>query len=73
MHVQLSSGARSLCFGLRLLYFVYVRSKGSGETVQMCTDLSDPFLLTNRINTKILCACPNVDTIDIVCPFVNYM
>ena len=38
IHVQLSSGAKGLNFGMSLhlnLYFVYVSNEGSDETVHM--------------------------------------
>ena len=57
---DIPKGARGLNFGLSpdlYQFFVYVSSKGSGESAGQ----PEPSMLNNVISTKILIACSNSD------------
>ena len=55
-----SSRLEVSCFGQGFLYFVLVRSKGSGKTGHKYAGLSDSLLIANHEcnNTKVLCTGP---------------
>ena len=54
VHANMSSKARGLNFGLSLLLHPYLPS------IHICTDSSEPSLITDAISTKILCNGPYV-------------